>query len=247
MIEILQWSTLIACAAAAAWRVPSFLRKSNRSLFYIFLCMSLAILLSIKGPYVAIDGLLGGMNVANLFLRFLIFGTIYFMGVRIAQGFGDTRGLKLIRGRTGFVVLVLVSVALLVLFAQMDAQGSSAGMAAVSVKDERNAMLVEYYGSAGRVYPAFVSLAIVPGLLRAVRGSLPGLLRISAMLLAIGGVSVAASVLFPLIPRSLEHVEFIINYTAILCFVLGFALIWLAKGLEAHRHGRGTVKVAAIR
>lgn len=229
MIEILQWTTLIVCGAAALSRIPNLVRKKNRSLFYVLALMTLATLLSIKGPYLAIDGLLGSTNLANLLLRFIIFGAIYFLGIRIANGYGDERGLRLIQGHAGSAILAVISVALLVLFALMDTEGSSAGMATVSVKDERNALLVEYYGAAGRAYPAYVCLALLPALLRAVRSSLPAVLRISALLLAVGGIAVALSILFPAIPPAMGFVEFVINYTAILCFVFGLALIWLAK------------------
>lgn len=229
MIEILQWTTLIVCAAAALSRVPNLVRKKNRSLFYVLALMTLAILLSINGPYLLIDGLLGGTNLANLLLRFIIFGAIYFLGIRIANGFGDQRGLRLITGHAGTAILALISVALLVLFAFMDTGGSSAGMMAVYAKDERNRALVEYYGAAGRAYPAYVCLALLPAMLRAVRSTLPALLRISALLLAIGGIAVTLSLFFQAIPPALGYLTFIINYTAILCFVFGLALVWVAK------------------
>ena len=82
MIEILQWSTLATCGLIAAARVPSAIRGENRSLFYIFGLMTVAILLSIEKPYVAIDQALGGINLANLLLRFIIFAAIYFVGIR---------------------------------------------------------------------------------------------------------------------------------------------------------------------
>lgn len=245
MIEILQWTTLAACAAAAIWRIPSLRRKKNRSLFYIFALLTLAILLSIKGPYAAIDGLLGGMNVANLLLRFIIFAAIYFLGIRIARGFGDNRGLNLIRGRPGVLVLGLISVALVVLFALMDTEGSSAGMAAVSGKDERNAALVEFYGAAGRAYPAYICFVILPGLLRAVGSTLPVPLRISALLMAVGAIAIPLSLLFPVIPPAVGFLRFIINYTAILCFVGGFVLIWVAKGQAARKQPAGRRHPAA--
>lgn len=240
MIEILQWTTLIACGAAALSRIPNLVRKKNRSLFYILALMTVAILLSIKGPYMAIDSLLGNTNVANLLLRFIIFAAVYVLGMRIAKGFGDQPGLRLIRGRRGTLVLGLISAAMLVFFALMDSEGSSVGLVGVYAKDERNRALVEYYGAAGRAYPAYVSLAILPGLLRAVRGTLPVLLRISALLLAIGGIATILSLFFPVIPAALGYLTFVINYTAILCFVVGLTLIWLAK-LRAGRKVTGAL------
>lgn len=229
MIEILQWSTLATCGLIAAARVPSAVRGENRSLFYIFGLMTVAILLSIEKPYVAIDQALGGINLANLLLRFIIFAAIYFVGIRVTRGFGADSAYRRITGKAGMVVLLVISLALVVLFFMMDTVGSSAGLAAVSEKSERNFVLVEYYGAAGRAYPAYISLVLLPAMVRAVRGRLPILVRIAAALLATGGVAIALTLLFPVVPPEWGAVEFVINYTAVLCFVLGLALIWAAK------------------
>lgn len=229
MIETLQWSTLAICALIAVARVPSTLRGENRSLFGIFALMTLAILLSIQGPYIVIDQALGGINLANLLLRFVIFGAIFFMGIRVSRGFGADSAYRLITGRAGIIVLLAVSAVVISLFFSMDTAGSSAGLSAISGKDARHFALVEYYGAAGRAYPAFVALVLVPAMVRAVRERLPVLVRIAAALLALGGVAVALTLLFPLIPPSLGQIEFIINYTAVLCFVVGLALIWASR------------------
>lgn len=229
MIEILQWSTLATCGLIAAARVPSAVRGENRSLFYIFGLMTVAILLSIEKPYVAIDQALGGINLANLLLRFIIFAAIYFVGIRVTRGFGADSAYRRITGKAGMVVLLVISLALVVLFFMMDTVGSSAGLAAVSEKSERNFVLVEYYGAAGRAYPAYISLVLLPAMVRAVRGRLPILVRIAAALLATGGVAIALTLLFPVVPPEWGAAEFVINYTGVLCFVLGLALIWAAK------------------
>jgi hypothetical protein len=236
MIEILQWATLIASGAAALSRVPNLIRRKNRSIFYALALLTLAILLSINGPYMAIDAFLGSANVANLLLRFIIFGAIFFLALRIAAGFGDSRGVQLIRGRPGMLALGLISAVLVVCFALMDTAGSSAGLADVAAKNRQNGLLVEYYGAAGRAYPAFVSLAILPGMLRAARSSLPALIRMSAALLAVGCIAIPLSLLFPVIPPALGFLRFVVNYTAILCFVAGLALIWLANGRAGRKH-----------
>lgn len=237
MIEILQWSTLAICLIVAAARIPSAIRGENRSLFYIFALMALAILLSISAPYVAIDQALGGVNVANLILRFVIFGAIYFVGIRITRGFGATDGYRLLTGRIGMAILAIISIAVVVLFLLMDTAGSSAGLGAVAGKDARNDVLAEYYGAAGRAYPAYVSLVLLPAMCRACRSTLPPLIRIAAFLLAVGAVTIALSLLFPLLPPELGSVQFIINYTAILCFIIGLSLIWVAR-LRSARSGR---------
>lgn len=232
MIETLQWTTLAICAVIAAARIPSTLRGENRSLFGIFAMMTLAILLSIQEPYLIIDSALGGTNIANLLLRFVIFGAIYFLGVRVSRGFGADKAYRLITGKAGITVLLAISAVLVAIFLLMDTAGSSAGLLDISAKDPRHFALVEYYGAAGRAYPAFVALALLPAMVRAVRDRLPVLVRIAAALLALGGVAVALTMFFPVLPPGLKALQFIINYTAVLCYVLGLALIWAAKVLS---------------
>ncbi|MFE4541364.1 hypothetical protein [Arthrobacter sp. NPDC056727] len=237
MIEILQWTTLVAAGAATLSRIPNLVRRKNRSIFYALALLTLAILLSIRGPYLAIDAVLGGTNLANLLLRFIIFGAIFFLALRIAAGFGDSRGIQLIRGSIGTSVLALISVVMLVCFAFMDTAGSAVGMSGLEARSGQNAVLLEYYAAAGRAYPAYVCLAILPGMLRAVRSSLPALLRVSAALLALGSIAIPLSLLFPVIPSALGFLRFVINYTAILCFVGGLALIWVASGRAGRKGG----------
>lgn len=229
MIAILQWTTLAVCAIMAIARVPSALRGENRSLFFIYAFLTAAILLSIDAPYLAVDQALGGRNVANLLLRFIIFGAILALGIRLARGYGADDALRLITGPLGIAVLWAASAAVLVVFLMMDTQGSSAGLAAVSTKDGRHQALVEYYGAAGRLYPAYVMLALLPAMLRTARSKLPLLVRLSAGFLAYGSVAIALSLLFPVIPSALGFLRFVINYSAILCILVGLALIWLGK------------------
>lgn len=229
MIETLQWTTLAICAVIAVARIPSTLRGENRSLFGIFTMMTLAILLSIQGPYLVIDRALGGANIANLLLRFVIFAAIFFLGVRVSRGFDAKDAYRLITGRVGVGVLAVISIVMVVLFFMMDTAGSSAGLKAISDKDARNFALVEFYGAAGRAYPAYVGLALVPAMVRAVQDRLPVLVRAGSALLALGGVAVALTLLFPVVPPSMDTLEFIVNYTAVLCYVIGLALIWAAR------------------
>lgn len=245
MIEILQWSTLAVCGLVAIARVPSAVRGKNRTLFYIFALMTLAILLSIEAPYVAIDQALGGLNVANLILRLVIFAAIFFVGIRITRGFGADTAYRLITGRIGMAAVALTSLIVVAVFLMMDTAGSSVGLAGVSAKNSRNGLLVEYYGAAGRAYPAYVSLALLPAMARAVRSRLPALVRVAALLLAVGSVAVALTLFFPFYPPSLAGATFLVNYTAVLCFVLGLALIGVASliyGRSGTRQKTSTAK-----
>jgi hypothetical protein len=231
MIAALQWSTLAVCAILAIARVPSALRGENRSLFFVYMFLAVAILLSIDAPYLAVDQALGGLNLANLVLRFIVFGAIFALGIRIARGFGADDALRLLKGPVGIAVAGTASVAVVVAFLMMDTSGSSTGLVEVHAKDARHAVLVEYYGAAGRLYPAYVMLALLPAMLRTVRSRLPGLVRVSAALLSVGSVAIALSLLFPVIPASLAYLRFVINYTAILCVLAGLAMIWLSKAV----------------
>ncbi len=231
MIAILQWTTLAVCGVVTLARVPSVLRGENRSLFAIFALMTLAILLSIDAPYLAVDQILGGTNIANVVLRFVIFAAIFFLGVRVARGFSADDALQLITGPVGIAVAAAATTVVVLVFFMMDTAGSSAGLVAVSARDGRNAALVEYYGAAGRLYPAFITVALFPAMVRTLCSGLPALVRSSAALLALGTVAISLSLLSPVIPPSLGFMRFVFNYSAVLCLVLGLSLIWLAKTL----------------
>ena len=140
------------------------------------------------------------MNIANLLLRFVIFAAIFFLGLRMARGFSADDALRLITGPVGIAVAAAASAVVVVVFLMMDTAGSSAGLVAVFAKDARNAALVEYYGAAGRLYPAFITVALFPAMLRTLRSGLPALVRSSAGLLAVGTVAICLSLLSPVDP-----------------------------------------------
>jgi hypothetical protein len=241
MIAILQWTTLAVCSLAAIARIPSALRGENRSLFFVYVFITVAILLSMEAPYLALDRVLGGINLANLLLRFIIFGTGFALGLRIARGFGADDALRLITGPPGIMFVGAASVAVVAVFLMMDTAGSSAGLTAVYDRDARNAALVEYYGAAGRLYPAFITLALLPAMVRAVRCGLPALVRLGAGLLAAGSVAITLSLLSPVIPPSLAYLRFVFSYAAILCLVVGLSVFWLSKILARRTRQAHTV------
>jgi hypothetical protein len=237
VIAILQWTTLVVCGLVAVARIPSAIRGENRSLFFTYALMAVGILLSIDAPYLAVDRVLGGENITNLLLRFIIFGIIFALGLRIARGFGADGALRLITGLPGMAFAGAATVTVVVVFLMMDTTGSSAGLVGVYYKNATNAALVEYYGAAGRLYPAFICLALLPATVRMARSALPGLVRLGAALLAVGTSTLALSVLSPLIPESLGYLRFVLNYTAVLSLVSGLAVIWLSKTRAAKASG----------
>jgi hypothetical protein len=236
-VGALQWSTFAVCTLVALARIPSARRGENRPVFYVLVLIMLTILLSIEGPYQAIDQVLGGFNIANLVLRFIGFAAVFFLGLQLAKGFSADDARRFLTGPLGIGMALLSCAAVTILFLMMDTAGSSAGLAGVAARSSRNAVLAEYYGAAGRLYPAFVLLALLPALARTAIGRLPLIIRGSAVALGIGSVAIALTLAFPIIPAGLSSWEFVINYTGILCLVLGLVLIWVGR-LAAKRPPR---------
>lgn len=238
MTAILEWGTLTVCCVVLLLRVPDAVRGRNRTVFAILLLATLCSLLAVAGPYEAIDGLLGGWNLAHLILRFLVFATILLVGLRIAKGLGDARGHRLIAGRTGRWALGISCVAVTVTFLLMDTRESSAGLLGVEDSGGTNALLAPYYAAAGRTYPAFIAVILMPPLLAITRSQLPRLVRIGSLLMLVGGLSTAASIPACFAPDDWAMARHVVNYVAGLGFVLGFAFIWFS-GLVPSQSGNG--------
>ncbi|WP_211879438.1 hypothetical protein [Pseudarthrobacter albicanus] len=245
-MAILEWTTLIVCGVVLLVRVPDAIQGRNRIVFGILLLATLCSFLSVPGPYEAIDRLLGGWNATDLIRRYLIFATVLLVGLRVTTGLAAVRGHRLVAGTTGRWALGLSCLAVAVTFFLMDTRGSSAGLLGVSDSGGRNAGLVPYYAAAGRTYPAFVSLFLMPPLLATVRSRLPRLVRIGALLMLIGALCAALSVPASLAPDAWDLAQYVVNYAAVLGYVLGLALFWFS-GLMAQRprspraalHGHG--------
>lgn len=234
MIQALQWSALVICGAAALARLPDAVRGRNRSIFGAFLLTAFAILLSIDAPYLTVDAWLGGNNYANLLLRFLVYGAVMLAGYRTAKAFGDARGTRWITGPAGLAVLAGIAAVTTVAFLLADTAGSSTGLTGLPLRSEANAQLIGLYATAGRVYPAFVAVCLVPATMRAVVGGrFPVALRTGALMLAVGYAAMVAGALYPLVPAG-AWFQSVINYTAVLGVSLGLTVIWLAR-LAAHR------------
>jgi hypothetical protein len=227
-MAILEWTTLIVCGVVLLVRVPDAIQGRNRAVFGILLLATLCSLLSISGPYEAVDRLLGSWNVTDLIRRYLVFATILLVGLRVTRGLAAVRGHRLIAGTTGSWALGLSSLAVAVTFFLMDTRGSSVGLLEVANSGGWNAGLVHYYAAAGRTYPAFVSLVLMPPLLATVRSRLPRLLRAGAILMFVGAVSAAASVPASFMPEEWATGQHVVNYAAVLGYVLGLGVFWFS-------------------
>jgi hypothetical protein len=246
MIAVLQWTTLAVCAVVAIARIPSALRGQNRSVFGIFVLATFAILLSIDLPYKVVDSWLGGENYANLILRFIIYGTVLLAGYRIAKAFDAQGSIRLIVGPFGRGVLGVIGIATLALFLLADTTGTVTGLTTLPSRSPANANLIEGYAAAGRLYPSFVAVCVLPATYRAVSQKLPRALRLAALLLTVAFAAMAFGSFFPLIPPQVGYLEAIINYTSALCFTVGLTLVWVSS-LRAGRIVRPEVYMAAGR
>jgi hypothetical protein len=246
MIETLQWITLILCAAVAVARIPSALQGRNRSLFLIFLLATAAAILSMEQFYVPVDRAMGGMNIANVLLRLIIFATIHLIALRVSKAFADDGAYRLISGPAGLTVLGVFAAALAGIFAMMDPAASSLGLADVGDGSARNAALLPFYWAAARGYPAYVALALLPCLVRTVNSSLAGLVRTGAALMAAGSAATAAGFLLEFSGPSLDLLRSAVNNAAVVFFVLGLAAVWLARvratrpGIRGKERGRAS-------
>jgi hypothetical protein len=229
MIAILQWTTLAVCALVAIARIPSALRGENRSLFGIFVLATVAILLSIDAGYTVIDAWLGSENYTNLLLRFVVYGTVLLAGYRIAKAFDARSSIRLIVGPVGMTVLSVIGIATVALFLLADTAGTVTGLTSLPARSPENAALIESYAAAGRLYPSFVAVCILPATYKAVSQRLPKAIRAGALLLTVAFASMAAGTLFPLIPSEVGFVKAIINYAAVLCLTLGLAFVWVSS------------------
>lgn len=230
MIAILQWTTLAICALIAAARVPSALRGENRSLFGIFVLMTIAISLSIEAGYTAVDSFLGANNVANVLLRFVIYGTVLLAGYRIANGFDSASSVRLIVGPAGLAVLAVNSVATVVPFLMANTAGTSAGLSHLPDQTPHNTDLIRLYTAAGRFYPAYIAACLLPPILGVLkRRVLPRLVRIGAAILLVGAVAMIVLALSDMLPQQLAYLQYFISSTAVLGLVVGLALIWAGR------------------
>lgn len=236
MITTLLVSVLAVCAVITLLRIPAALRGENRSLFGIFLLITVAMVFSIQASYDAIDHMLGSRNYANLILRFVIYGTVLLAGYKIAKGFENKRSLRLVLGPIGMAALALICLATAVPFLLANTAGTSVGLSTLPDQSEHNRQLIALYTTAGRVYPAYVAACLLPATIHALRSRLPGPVRGGAALLTFGSIAMVSMPFSDLLPRTLAFLQYYLSSAAVLGLVLGLALIWLGR-VSARRSG----------
>lgn len=144
-------------------KLPRLFRGESVNAFAATLLLTLCIGLAIPQPYLVVDGLLGGNNVANVVLHLMLNAAFFFIGLCLADAHLGVGARRLIRGPVGMVVLAAVVVLTVVFFMLSDTSDSGSGMSAVDRQ-----WTVTAYGLMNRVYPAFIGLAIIPSMVAAV-------------------------------------------------------------------------------
>ena len=203
--------------------------------FGILFLGTLCSVLAVTELYEAIDGALGGWDLTSLILRYLVFAAVLLVGLRVTRGLDAARAHRLISGGTGRWALGLGCLAVTAAFFLMVGQGSPAGLPD-QAGGAGDADLAPYFTAAGRTYPAFVSLVLVPPLLAAVRSRLPRTVRAGALLVLLGAVFAALSLPAALTPPGWAGAQDFVNYAAALGYVLGLVAFWFS-GLIASPAG----------
>lgn len=230
----LQWAALILCGVGAALRVPGLAKGRGRSIFAALVLMAAAVALSLSPIYLVVDGFLGGVNLANLMLRLILFAVFLLLGIRMAAAFGSKLARRLIAGPFGLAVLALSVLATLYFFVASELPVSSRGLSAFEDQDT-----VQQYGTVGRFYPGYVSLCLLPAALASVldRSARP-MHRLAGVLLAGGFFLVVMFVVLRLFSVELRQWEVILPFTAILLTAVGLCLIWLSRTLCGRKRRR---------
>lgn len=226
----LQWATCAVVTILLLTRLPAFLRGHNRLMFWLMTLLDLTVLLSIEGPYLAVDHLLGGHNVANLILRFLIFGFTLLLGVRVARAFSGFRAERALLGPFGLGLLAVVSAILVASFVLSDLTTSRVGFRTPDLE-----VWPAVYGTMGRIYPTFTGIVLLPVLTWAVRRHGPALLRWAAAFLGLGYVDLAISNVITVLPKEDLWLSESINYSTILLLCIGLTLVRVSSLLGRAR------------
>lgn len=235
----IQWIAFGLCAVAAAVRVPGVRRGQGRTIFIALVLLTLAVGLSIEPIYAAVDGLLGGVNVANLVLRFALYAVFLLLGVRMAAAFGSPLARRLVAGPFGLSVLALTVVATVYLFLASELPGTSTGLRAFEDQDT-----VQQYAAVGRLYPGYVAACLViPAVASVFDRHARTIHRVACAFVALGFILVVVFVLLRLTTIDLMNWDIILPFTAIVLTVVGLCLIWLSRILS-RRNGPGDNKLA---
>ncbi|MDN4609671.1 hypothetical protein [Arthrobacter burdickii] len=230
----IQWAALCLCVVGAAVRVPEVRRGRGRTVFTALVLLTVAVGLSVAPIYTAVDGLLGGVNIANLLLRLALYAVFVLLGARMAAAFDSPLARRLVVGPFGLAILGLTVAATLYFFVASELPGSSTGLRNFMDQDT-----VQQYAALGRLYPGYVAACLVAPATASVLDQHARLIhRVACAFLAGGFSLVVVFVLLRLTPIRLGALDIVLPFSAILLTVVGLGLIWLSHVRSRRRRAR---------
>ena len=227
----MQWAALAFSALGAAARLPGAVRGRGRAMTACLLLMTVAMALSLDVFYEPVDALLGGVNVANLVLRFCLYAIFMILGSRSAAAFASPRAARLVKGPVGWWVLGAVGVLTVLTFVLSDLPETTTGL--VGYDDQ---ISVQLYATLGRLYPGYVAVCVAGSALAAARNTaLRPMPRLGAGLIALGLMKVAAFVVLRLTPVELADLNFYLPFCAVIVITIGLMVLQAANMRQARR------------
>ena len=220
-----QVGALTVTGLFALIRFPLALRGRNPQLFWALLMLTVAIALGMSPIYMMVDPWLGGVNIANLIIRFAMFGFVLILGLKSVQAFRAPRTQRLISGPAGIVVLLVTVTLTSVLFVMADLPESAPGLRTYGDQWE-----VSLYGTLGRAYPAYVAACLVgPAISVAVHRRRPPLMRVASGLIGLGLAAAVLYAVLDLTPFDVNPWDHLIPYSAVMLATLGLALLFTQR------------------
>ncbi|WP_323959996.1 hypothetical protein GC088_00630 [Arthrobacter sp. JZ12] len=220
---LIQLVALVLSVLLTLIRLPDALRGKGRIMFFAGVLLSLAVALSLEPIYLSVDALMGGVNLANLVIRFSLYGVMMLLGIRCAAAFGSERARKLVGGAAGLIMLGLTAGVTAVLFGLSDLPESSTGLRAYH--DDQST--VQWYAEMGRIYPAYVAACLVgPAIARARYRPARPAHRLGAGLMAAGFSMIIVFAALKLLPIAIGDADVLLPFGAIVLVVIGLVLFW---------------------
>ncbi len=228
-----QVSAFVLSSLFALFRLPDAVRGRNRSIFFCMVLIAVATGLSLPVFYEFIYPLLGGMNLANLLLRYSLYGVFVILGLRGAAAFGAEWSRRLIVGPVGLVVLGVIAVLTAGFFAASDIPETSTGLL-----DYGDQVTVEVYGMLGRLYPAYVAACVCAPALAAARN--PRYRTPHRLGSGLFGTGLAVVVAFTAMALVMDLGVFMVllPFSAVILVVSGLAVMWISNRLQLRRPKR---------
>lgn len=234
---VVQWGALALCAVGAVIRVPGLRNGQGRTVFAALVLLTAAVALSLSPIYELVDAALGGVNVANLLLRFILYAVFVLLGVRMAAAFGSVLGKRLIIGPFGVAILALTVLATLYFFIASELPTSSRSLYAFGDQDT-----VQQYSAVGRLYPGYVSACLVlPAVASVLDARSRAIHRVACAFLASGFGLVVVFVLLRLTSIDLRQWDIVLPFTAIVLTVVGLCLIRIGRTMIRRRERRANL------